>query len=166
MFSAGTREVAGRLTSLPFLALDDEAAYRKHYENTLRSRTILTFDGLVVRFPKWQFDHAFFESANRCQGDKSLFSLKRAKRMDWIEPALKDPTAELYEGWEKRSKVYTRGTRVCVVCGEYVIVIRLRNDGKSASFITAFPAEALTLEKIRSGPRWVIARRKKRLTAG
>jgi len=136
--------------------LPDEAAYRAHYESVLCERTILTFDGLVVRFPKWQFDHAFFESFNRLKGDKSVFSLERAKRMDWIEPALKDPTAELYEGWERRKKAHTREARVCVAYGDYVVVIGLRNSTKPASFITAFPAEAATLSKIRLGPRWTM----------
>lgn len=134
--------------------LPDETAYRTHYENNLCRRTIRTFDGLVVRFPKWQFNHAFYGSANRRKGDKSVFSFDRAKRMDWIEPALKDPTAELYEGWEKRSKARTRDSRVCVAYGDYVVIIRLRKGGKPASFITAFPAGAPTLQRIRSGPRW------------
>lgn len=148
------------MISPPLLVLPDEAAYRAHYESILCGRTIRTFDGLVVRFPKWQFDHAFFESSNRLKGDKSVFSLERAKRMDWIGPALEDPTAELYEGWERRKKAHTREARVCVVYGDYVVIIRLRNSSKPASFITAFPAGATTLSKIRSGPRWPMTERR------
>lgn len=142
------------MSSPPLLDLPDEAAYRSHYENSLCKQVIYTFDGILVRFAKWQFDHAFFESANRRKGDKSVFSFDRAKHMDWIASALKDPTAELYEGWEKRSKAPTRDNRVCVAYGDYVVIIRLGKGRRLASFITAFPAGACTLQGIRSGPRW------------
>jgi len=142
------------LTTPPLLDLPDESAYRSHYENSLCKQLIHTFDGILVRFPKWQFDHAFFESANRRLGDKGVFSLDRARHMDWIAPALADSNAELYEGWEKRRKAHTRESRACVAFGDYVVIIKLREGGKSASFITAFQAGQRTLQKIRSGPKW------------
>jgi len=135
------------------LDLPDEAAYRAHYEATLCSQEIRTADGLPVRFPKHQFDHAFFESANRRLGEKSLFSVDRARRMDWIAPALSGPGAELYEGWDKRKRVHTRDTRACVAFGDFVVIIMLRK-AKPAAFITAYQAGARTLQRIRSGPRW------------
>lgn len=136
-----------------FLILPDEAAYREHYEATLCSSEIRTADGILVRFPKHQFEHAFFESANRRLGEKGLFSLDRARRMTWISPALSDPDAELYEGWDNRKKVHTRDSRACVVFGNYVVIIMLRKR-KPASFITAYQASEKTLEKIQSGPKW------------
>ena len=84
------------MTAPSFLDLPNEAAYRLHYESSLCKQTIHTFDGIPVRFPKFQFEHAFFESADRSLGDKSVFSLDRARRMDWIVPALTDPSAELH----------------------------------------------------------------------
>lgn len=142
------------MTSPSFLDLPDEFAYRSHYENSLCKQTIHTFDGILVRFPKWQFDHAFFESASRRLGEKSMFSLDRARRMDWIVPALMDPNAELYEGWDKRKRAHTRDSRTCVTFGDFVVIIMLRGGGKPASFITAFRAGERTLQRIRSGPRW------------
>ncbi len=136
------------------LELPDEAAYRAHYEASLCNREICTIDGLLVRFPKFQFDHAFFESANRRLGEKGVFSVDRAKRMDWIAPALADPNAELYEGWDKRKGAHTRDSRVCVAFCDYVVIIMLRGEGRPASFITAFQAGKRTLQRIQSGPRW------------
>lgn len=142
------------MTAPSFLDLPNEAAYRSHYEASLSRQTIHTFDGIPVRFPKWQFDHAFFESADRRLGDKSVFSIERARHMDWIVPALAELNAELYEGWERRKKAHTRDSRTCVAFGDYVVIIRLRGGGKPASFITAYQAGQRTLQRIRSGPKW------------
>jgi len=135
------------------LNLPGEAAYRAHYEAALCRQHIQTVDGIRVFFPKHQFNHAFFESTSRRLGDKSVFSLDRARRIDWIAPALADANADLYEGWDKRKRVHTRDSRACVAFGDYVVIIMLNKDNK-ASFVTAFPAKETTLTKIQSGPRW------------
>jgi hypothetical protein len=107
-----------------------------------------------VYFPKQQFDDAFFESANRRARDKSVFSLARAERIDWIRAALEDPKAELYQGWDRDRKVIDRDRRITVVYGNYVVVLLVRRNRNSATFITAYVAEANTIQKIRNSPRW------------
>jgi len=131
-----------------------KAEYRKHYETNYCSGVIHTFDGLRVYFPKRQFDHAFFESASRRKRDKSIFSMERAKRIDWIKAGLEENTAELYVGWDRDRKCYSRRRRVCVVYGNYVIVLHIARNRATATFITAYIADTPTLLKIRSGPRW------------
>jgi len=131
-----------------------EAEYRRHYETNYCSAAIHTFDGLRVYFPKQRFDHAFFESASRRKKDKSIFSMERAKRIDWIKAGLQENTAKLYVGWDRDRKCYSRRRRVCVVYGDYVVVLRMASNRATATFITAYVADTLTLPKIRSGPRW------------
>jgi hypothetical protein len=131
-----------------------EAEYRRHYETNYCSATIYTLDGMRVYFPKQQFDDAFFESADRRKRDKSVFSMERAKRIDWIKAALQETTAELYIGWDRNHKCHKRQRRVCVVYGNYVVVLNIRRKRAIATFITAYVADTPTLKKIRSGPRW------------
>ena len=131
-----------------------EAEYRAHYERCYCRAVIHTFDGMRVYFPKRQFDDAFFESANRKARDKSVFSLKRAERIDWIRAAVEDPTAELYQGWDRDRKAIARGRRITLVFGNYVVVLRINSKRQSATFITAYVASPDTIRKIRSNPRW------------
>lgn len=124
--------------------------YRRHFDRVYCQKATVTFDGLHVRFRRDQFEHAFFESV---QAKDDTFSKKRAERIDWIAAALQDVTAELYVGWDSAKKRVTPGRRVCIVLGDYVVVIRIGGHSK-AFFITAFVADQGTLAKIRSGPRW------------
>ena len=132
---------------LVLYATPDE--YRRHFVRVYCRRAVVTFDGLDVRFRQEQFDHAFFESV---QTKDDTFSKKRAERIDWIAAALQDGTAELYVGWDNTKKKLTPGRRVCIVFGDYVVVIRIAGHSK-AFFITAYVADQGTLAKIRSGPR-------------
>jgi len=131
-----------------------EAEYRRHYETHYCKVTIHTFDGIRVYFPKQQFDEAFYESANRRARDKSLFSWRRAERIDWIRAALEDPTAELYVGWDRNKKKLNPGRRVALVYQNYVVILRMNIKRKRATFITAYVAGPTTIAKIRNGPRW------------
>ena len=82
------------------------------------------------------------------------FSIKRAKRIDWIKAALQDTDAELYVGWDGRRKRYDRRHRVTLVVGNYVVVIRLSGI-KKAQFVTAYVADSpSTLQKIKRNPKW------------
>jgi len=140
---------------LPEVVLySSEAEYRKHYETIYCSAVIHTLDRLRVYFPKQQFDDAFFESASRRKKDKSIFSMERAKRIDWIKAGLQENAAELYVGWDRDRKCYSRRRRVCTVYGNYVIVLHMARNRPTATFITAYVADTPTLAKIRSGPRW------------
>ena len=131
-----------------------EAEYRAHYERCYCRAVIHTFDGLRVHFPKQQFDDAFFESANRRARDKSVFALERAERIDWIRATVEDPTAELYQGWDRDRKVTAHGRRIALVFGNYVVVLQVHNKRGAATFITAYVATSDTIRKIRSSPRW------------
>lgn len=131
----------------PLLKLADEAAYRLHFETTYCQVPIATFDGIQVRFRKRDFDHCCFESSNR-DGFKDAFSTARAERLDWIKAALQDAAAELYVGWDNKKKTYDYG-RVCVVCGNYVVIFRLIGPNL-AQFVTAYVADTpRTLDRIR-----------------
>lgn len=138
----------------PLVHYTTEKEYRDHYERCYCRAVINTFDGLRVYFPKQQFDDAFFESANRQAQDKSIFSMTRAERIDWIRAALADPQAELYQGWDRKKKVIARDRRITLVYGNYVVVLMVRGKPRSATFITAYVADPKTIQKIRSHPRW------------
>lgn len=137
----------------PLLALADEAAYRLHFETAYCNDVTVTFDGIAVRFQKADFDHCCFES-DRTTRLKAYFSALRAERLDWIRAALQDPTADLFVGWDTKKRAYDHGRRVCVVCGNYVVVIRL-TSASTARFVTAFVADTgRTIARIRTSPVW------------
>ena len=138
----------------PLIYYASDAEYRTHFEIHYCGQTIKTFDGYRVFFPKQQFDDAFYESANRKTKDKSVFSNKRAERIDWIRTALEDATAEVYAGWDRDKKRINNKRRVALVYHEYVIVLQMNLKRKSATFITAYVADNVTIAKIRRNPKW------------
>lgn len=102
---------------------------------------------------------SFFESTRR-DGVKDLFSQKRAERMDWVQAALQDATADRYCGWDKDRRRYDRSRRVTVVMGDYVVVIAITSP-TTAEFVTAFvadtpgrPGRLSTIDQIKRGPKW------------
>lgn len=137
----------------PLLRLPSEADYRAHFEATYCRTPVFTFDGLIVRFRKDDFDHCFFESTQRNR-IKDQFSTGRAERMDWIKAALADPNADRFMGWDRDTRQYRQDRRVTLVCGNYVVVISLI-DTQRARFITAYVADTpSSLQKLKSSPRW------------
>lgn len=112
----------------------------------------MTFDGIVVSFQPYDFDHAFFE--NKAYGP--TFAIDRALRVRWIGRALKDPHAGLFSGWVPLSDSYDNNRRVCLV-NDYVVIIEFICGSRHAKFVTAFDASPRTSVKIMSGPRWPIA---------
>ena len=140
----------------PLLRVATIEEYRAHYEREYCREPLLTFDGIPVWFSKSRFHHAFYESSRR-DGRKDTFSRARAERMAWIMATLKDPCAELYQGWLARRRRYEPRRRVAVVCDDYVVVIALgrRRDGQvKGEFVTAFQASSDSIKKIRRSPRW------------
>ena len=136
------------------LKLADEAAYRAHFHASYCVGTVATFDGIRVRFRRFQFEHCCFESSRR-DGTKDQFSLVRAERLEWIRFALEDGTATRFQGWNKDKKRYENGRRVTVVCGNFVVVIALTGPA-TADFITCYVADTpRTLAKIKSSPKWI-----------
>ena len=135
------------------LKLEDEAAYKAHFEALYCAGAIMTFDGIAVRFRKTDFEHCFFESSQRNR-IKDTFSPQRAERMEWISVALQDAGADRFVGWDRDSKKYRSDRRVTVVCGDYVVVIAIisPNDGR---FITAYVADTpASLARIKASPKW------------
>ncbi len=75
---------------MTILQLKTQEEYKKYYIKEYCNKQIYTFSGILVKFYKNQFEHAFFESANHQKRDKSIFSIERAKRMKWIKEVLED----------------------------------------------------------------------------
>jgi len=137
----------------PLLKLAAESDYRTHFEGVYCRAPVFTFDGLIVRFRKDDFDHCFFESTQRNR-IKDHFSTVRAERMDWIKAALADPNADRFVGWDRDTRQYRKDRRVTLVCGDYVVVIALV-DARRARFITAYVADTpASLQKLKTSPRW------------
>lgn len=112
---------------------------------------IITFDRMVIRFYEDMFDHAFYESENHKEKDKSLLSLNRCEKMLWIKDTLQDPTALIKQGWLKDKKQHTNSRRVAMVKGNYIVIIQIINSEK-ARFITAYQIE--NLRKFLNSPDW------------
>ncbi len=129
-----------------------ESEYRKHFELVYCQGPLPTFDGIQVRFRKVQFDHAFFESSSSKAKD-DVFSMERAKRMDWVKIALADASADLRVGYNKRLRRPATDRRVAIIKGNFVVIIRIIGEEK-AEFVTCFVASIWTLQKIRKNSKW------------
>ena len=139
----------------PLLDLDSEDEYRAHFHSEYCVGPISTFDGIMVRFRRHDFEHAFFESSSPTSRD-DIFSDQsggRAERMDWIKSALSDPSADLRVGYDNKRRQKDVNRRVAIVKGNFVVIIRLTGK-KRASFVTCFVATTWTLQKIRKSSKW------------
>ena len=133
--------------------LSSETEYKKYYIDKYCKKTLITFDGISVKFYEDQFEHAFYESSNKKKRNKDIFSFDRATRIDWIEYVLKNPKAELHLGWDRNKKIYNKDRRVAIISPEdYVVIIRLNNNN-TAKFITAYYADN-SASAIRKMPLW------------
>lgn len=145
------------MSSLPPLRkFKSEAECRKYYEETYCKNPVTTFDNIKVYFYKEKFDDAFFESSNHKERDKSIFSIKRSERIDWIKNTLEDPKAKLFCGWDRDKKKPRKDRRVAIVTPQnYVVIITILSEER-AKFITAYPIEGLrTLLMISSSEKWL-----------
>ncbi len=139
---------------MTILELKTKQEYKEYYIEEYCNKQIYTFSGILVKFYQNQFEHAFFESANHQKRDKSIFSIERAKRMNWIKQVLEDKNSEIYIGWDRDKKKYNPTRRVSIISPEnYVVVINMITLNK-AKFITAYPASYTTAKKIRQAPKW------------
>ncbi len=136
------------------LQLETQEEYKRHFIEKYCKQKIYTFSNIRVKFYEDQFEHAFFTSANRKKRDKSIFSIERAERMDWIKTVLLDKEAELYVGWDRVKKRYNNKRRVSMISPENYVVILNIIDEKQAKFITAYVASKTNAKKIRSAPIW------------
>lgn len=135
------------------LLADENAYFELFKSNYCAQGTVTTVGGLVVKFRERHFKHAFYQAADRKRGDKSVFSRERAERMDWIEVALRDATAELHVGYDNKKKRLCPERRVSISNANYVVICEIEKSG-DASFVTAFPAGPSTLAKVRRNPKW------------
>jgi len=139
----------------PLLKLASEREYREHFFREYCSGALPTFDGVMVRFRRRDFDHAFFESSSPKSKDDTFsdHSGGRAERMDWVKAALSDPSADLRVGYDNRRRQKDKSRRVAIVKGNFVVIIRL-TDTMKAEFVTCFVANTWTLQKIRKSSKW------------
>lgn len=139
----------------PLKTFNSENECRQYFEEKYCKDPIITFDKVPVKFYSDKFDDAFFESANKKKRDKSVFSIKRAERIDWIEYVLKNPDSELYYGWDRDKKAIRKDRRVAIISPEnYVVIVTMLKDN-SGRFITAYLADSPnTAKAIRKGPKW------------
>lgn len=136
----------------PLLTLPTPEDYKQHFVTQYCRAHIYTFDGIRIHFKPGCFEHAFFTSAGRQRGDKSVFDTHRAERMDWIAWALADPTATLRQAW--RGGWYDPTRRACVVGAVgYCVWVQIP-VGATAFFVTAYTPEAANLVKIVGGPAY------------
>jgi len=143
-----------------FIENQDISFYKNIFETFYCKAPIVTFDNILVFFRKDNFDHAFYESANRRQKDKSLFSHKRANRIYWIKWVLKNPEAQLYKGYNHATKSYDDSRRIAICVDNYAVVIELNPKKNKAKFITAYVAYGINgkgqkaIDLIRSSEKW------------
>ena len=131
-----------------------EEELRKIWSDNYCGQPILTFDNIEVRFYSNMFDHCFFESDNRREGDKSILSYNRLEKIYWIKDALEDSTSILKKGWDSKTKSYDDSRRVTLVKGNYIVIILLYKKNK-ARFVTAYEVNSdENLEKIKNSPDW------------
>lgn len=120
-------------------------------------KVINTFDGIRVKFYDSNFDHAFYETTQdkrnaRKKDKKNQLSSVRLSRILWIKDVLQDPDADLYVGYESKSKTYNQNKRVAVVKNNYTVIIELQKNG-TATFVTAYVANE-SIDKIKQSPKW------------
>lgn len=139
----------------PLRNFNNENECRQYFETKYCGIGTLTFDNLLVKFYPEKFDDAFFESLDNKQRDKSIFSVKRAERIDWIEYVLKNPKSELYSGWDRDKKCINKCRRVAIISPENYVVIITVLKNNNAKFITAYLADGpITAKRIRKAPKW------------
>lgn len=148
------------MTCPPFVLYTSPEEYRAHFERLYCQGPVSTFDGIQVRFRRLDFDHCMYESTYRNPKDpnyrqKNVFSIERAKRIDWIKAALQDCNAELYVGWDRDDKRARWDRRVVFAYDGYVVIVELkRGNTQEAKFLSAYPTTDRTMALVKGQPRW------------
>jgi len=143
-----------------FIIDEDESFYRKIFLDFYCKKPVKTFDNILVYFKEYNFDHAFFESKNRREKDKSIFSQKRAKRIYWIKWVLENPNAQLFKGYNHKTKSYDASRRVALCVDNYVVIININKKRNKAKLITAFVADGINkkgekaIDLIKNAKKW------------
>ncbi len=101
-----------------------------------------------MQFTPNSLRHAF------CEGND--FDSERAKRTDWIAPALAGPASKQFLGWDKGIGADMLDRRVALYEG-FVLVLQVkmgRRRSLKAEFGTCYPASRRTQEKINTSRPW------------
>jgi hypothetical protein len=138
----------------PYVLHSKPSEYARHFRSKYCQSSVTTFDGIEVSFHPSQFRHAFYTSRRGEGQSKTIFDFERAKRIDWIEAALKDRKAYLRQGFDTEKKIPRLDRRVCLVSRNYVVVIQLLKKRDRAVFITAFLANQRARNLILASPPW------------
>lgn len=129
-----------------------ESDYKDHFREKYCQKVLATFDGITVGFTHSDFKHAFYQASGNQR--KGAFSKDRARRIDWIEAALGDQTAQLHCGWHAVRKQVDTTRRVALVQNNYVVVIQLLSKSNKARFVTAYAASRSTVQRIKNSRKW------------
>jgi plasmid maintenance system killer protein len=138
----------------PLVNYSTPEEYRAHFERLYCRGPISTKDGVRVRFRKSDFDHCMFKTDRRTREKTTEFAAERAERIDWIQAALQDAAALLLEGWDNKNKSYDPQRRVTLIYNERYVVVIAMTGASQANFITAYLADAETIEKMKKSPVW------------
>ena len=139
----------------PLKIFKNEKECRNYYENVYCTNPVKTFDNIYVHFYPEAFDDAFFESKNHIARDKSIFSFKRAEKIDYIKYTLENVKDNIYFGLDRDRKKPRKDRRVAILTPEnYVVIITVLSDTK-AKFITAYPIDGFkTALLILTSEKW------------
>lgn len=141
----------------PLVHYDTWEEYREHYLRVYCRGVIRTFDGIRIYFRPDRFGHAFRESSKR-DGNKDSFDGTREQRIDWIKATLESPDAELFQGWDKKTRKADPSRRVSVVYEDFVVIVDLGYNKKGelkGNFVTCYQADN-SIGKIKGTPRWTL----------
>ncbi len=139
---------------------EDISFYKNIFKNVYCKSPIKTFDNIAIFFKENNFEHSFYESYNRRKKDKSIFSYKRANRIYWIKWVLENPNAQLYKGYNHKTRQYEENRRLALCVDDYVVVIEFTKTRTKAKFITAYVADGINgkgekaIDLIKSGELW------------
>lgn len=132
--------------------------YIENYVHDKKGKPVEIYDwqGNRVIFPKRQFDHAFSEATNYrlSAGVHDIpFSKRRARYILWIREVLaaSNGTIERRSQMRPDSRGVMRKRRNLIVVEERYVVVLNEEKGNPVRlvFVTAFPADAAYLKKIR-----------------
>ena len=145
-----------------FIVNEDVGFYKNIYKKIYCKKPILTFDKIAVSSYVSDFKHVFYESNNRRLQDKSIFSYKRANRIYWIKWVLQNHDAELYIGYNSKTKSYVNSRRVAVCVDNYAVIIEIHKEDKTkAKLVTSYVADGINekgqkaIDLIKGGPKWI-----------
>ena len=143
--------------SLPALRnFANESDCKKYFIDNYCNVQISTHDGIIVKFHKDMFEHAFYvRSQKKWKSNKDHYSVDRGERIDWIKYVLNDSTIIPRQGYDKAKKGFDNSRRVAFLApNNFVVVIQLIGK-RRARFVTAYLVDSTDVaNKIIASPIW------------